>query len=97
MIDVRVRAVGPIRRIVGARELNVVLQEGAAIRSLLAQWVEQYGDAFAAWVTDRKGQLTGRYVRFLVNGRDASILDGLDTVLSDGDCVSMIAAVAGGV
>ena len=97
MIDVCVRAVGPIRRIVGAREVKVVLQDGATIGGLLAQSVEQYGDSFAAWVTDREGQLTGRYVRILVNGRDTSILDGLNTVLSDGDTVSMIAAVAGGV
>ena len=91
------RPVGPVRRIVGAREVAVALQDGATVRTLLAQWVERYGDDFAAWVTDREGQLTGRYVRLLVNGRDTSILDGLDTVLSDGDRVSMIAAVAGGV
>ena len=91
------RPVGPIRRIVGAREVAVALQDSATVRTLLAQWVERYGDEFAVWVTDREGQLTGGYVRLLVNGRDASILDGLDTVLSDGDRVSMIAAVAGGV
>ncbi len=91
MISARVRAIGPIYRILGVKELDVALEAEATIESLLRHLVEQYGDTLAQWVTD------GGHSRILVNGRDLFVLNDLDTVLADGDVVSVMSAIAGGV
>lgn len=97
MISVRVRAIGPIRRILGARELDISLEAGMTAESLLRHLNQRYGDVLAPWVTDGEGRITGQYVRILVNGRDLFVLDGLGTILRDGDVVSIIPMITGGV
>jgi sulfur-carrier protein len=48
-----------------------------------------------ARLCDEAGELR-RFVNFYVNSEDIRFLDGKDTVLNDGDEVSIVPAVAGG-
>lgn len=97
MISVRVRAIGPIYRILGVKEFDVALEAGATIENLLHHLVEQYGDALAQLVMDGEGHIMARHTRILVNGRDLFVLNDADTVLADGDVISMMSPIAGGV
>lgn len=97
MINVHVRAIGPIYRSLGGKEFDIALEAGATIESLLRHLVEKYGDALAHRVMDGEGHITVRHTRILVNGKDLFALNDIDTVLADGDVVSMMSAIAGGV
>ncbi|MCY7332866.1 MAG: MoaD/ThiS family protein [Pseudanabaena sp. CAN_BIN31] len=48
-----------------------------------------------ARICDEQGNLR-RFVNFYVNSEDIRFLDGANTVLNDGDEVSIIPAIAGG-
>jgi molybdopterin converting factor small subunit len=50
---------------------------------------------FKARICDEKGVLR-RFVNFYVNSEDIRFLQGANTVLKDGDEVSIIPAIAGG-
>lgn len=97
MINVRVRAIGPIYHILGVKEFDVALEAGATIESLLRHLVDKYGDALAHWAMDSEGHIIARHTRILINGKDLFVLNDIDTVLADGDVVSMMSAIAGGV
>lgn len=96
MINIQVRTIGSIRRILGAAELDITLEEGATIETLFRCLIRQYGDAFAYLVTDSEGRIATPHTRVLINGRDLFLLNNMDTVLSEGDIVSLISVIAGG-
>ena len=97
MIKIHVRTVGPIRRILDAREFDVTLAAGATVESLFRHLIQQYGHAFASLVTDSEGCIIAQHIRVLVNGRDLFVLNDINTTLHDGDVVSMVSVIAGGV
>jgi len=48
------------------------------------------------YVYDGKTGEVKSFLQFLINGRSASALDGLDTKLEDGDVLAIIPPVGGG-
>ena len=94
---IHVRTVGPIRRILGAKEFDVALEAEATVESLLRQLIQQHGQALASLVTDNEGRIAAQHIRVLVNGQDLFVLNDMNTTLHDGDVVSMVSVVAGGV
>jgi molybdopterin converting factor small subunit len=67
---------------------------GGTIGELLND-LESSCPGIKARLCDDAGELR-RFVNFYVNSEDIRFLDGKDTVLSDGDEVSIVPAVAGG-
>ena len=75
----------------GASEVTV---EGATISEVLDQ-LESAHPGFRDRLLDADGALR-RFVNLYVADDDVRFRDGLDTVVADGDTVSIIPAVAGG-
>ena len=73
-----------------------------------AKTVEGSGDTLRALIADLDSRNPGisdrivddaglrRFVNVYLNDEDVRFLDGIDTVLSDGDVVTVLPAVAGG-
>lgn len=76
----------------GTGVLRLELPEGSTIEDLLKKLEEQYGSRLDI------SRLVGENpnVKVLVNGREIMYLDGLRTILRDGDSVAFIPPVAGG-
>jgi sulfur-carrier protein len=91
-VNVVVRLPGQLRPLVGgAGEVPV---EAATVREA----IEALDSAFpgvALRVLDDRGVLR-RFVNVFVADEDVRFLDGLDTVLTPGQTVSLVPAVAGG-
>ena len=92
----QVRAVGLLVCVLHAKEFDVSLQEGATIEALLRDLLARYGEELAIWVANSEAQFATQHVRILVNGKEMFMLRGIDTVLTDGDVVSMLPVVGGG-
>lgn len=79
----------------GAGKISVGLQEHGDVRDLLNVLAKQFGEKFVETVFDESGS-PKKMFKIFVNGRDIDFLDGLATVLKEGDEVALVPPVAGG-
>lgn len=97
-LRVSVRFFTSLRELTGKREetLEFSGKEKITIGLVLERLSKRYGREFVDYVFDRKtGDVKG-FLQFLVNGRSASTLNGLDTPLRDGDVLAIVPPVGGG-
>jgi molybdopterin synthase sulfur carrier subunit len=64
--------------------------------ALLTQLSETYGSELRSWLLSPDGTAKGEHSIIMVNGRHIEHLDGVNTVLSENDTVSLFPTVAGG-
>jgi molybdopterin synthase sulfur carrier subunit len=84
-----------LRSVIGQREVDIPLAEGASVRQLVNAIVTQY-PALRQEMVDKKGNLQS-HIHIFVNGRDITHLDqAIDTRLSPGDVISIFPPVGGG-
>ena len=91
-MSVQVRIPTPLRRFTsGAEEVSA---EGTTISALVND-IEQNHPGIKERICDEQGNIR-RFVNIFVNGDDIRFSDNLETVLKDGDEVSIVPAIAGG-
>jgi molybdopterin converting factor small subunit len=96
VIRVKIHTTPVLKRIIGQREIEVSLPQGSTLETLLSWMVDTWGDKIASYLFHPAGASRHPHVRLMINGQDIGFLDGMDTVLQDGDEVIMIALVGGG-
>ena len=70
--------------------------ERVTVDAVLKKLRQSYGERFVEYVYDRKtGEVKG-FLQFLVNGKSAATLNGLETKLEDGDVLAILPPVGGG-
>ncbi len=90
---VTVRIPTPLRRLTnGQGEVEV---EAKTVREAIDKLEEQY-PGFKERLVDEKGELR-RFVNLYLNDEDIRFLKGADTELKDGDVLSIVPAIAGGI
>jgi molybdopterin synthase sulfur carrier subunit len=97
-LQVSVRFFTSLREIVDKKEEPLEFSEGekVTVDMVLKTLVQRYGERFVEYVYDRKtGEVRG-FLQFLVNGKSATTLDGLETELEDGDVLAILPPVGGG-
>jgi molybdopterin synthase sulfur carrier subunit len=97
-LQVSVRFFTSLREIVDKKEETLEFSEGekVTVDMVLKTLVQCYGERFVEYVYDRKtGEVRG-FLQFLVNGKSATTLDGLETELEDGDVLAILPPVGGG-
>lgn len=95
---VSVRFFTSLRELTGKREetLEFSGKKKVTVGMVLERLSKRFGKGFVEYVFDRRtGEVKG-FLQFLVNGRSASTLESLDTVLVDGDVLAIIPPVGGG-
>jgi len=93
-----VRFFTSLRELTGKREQGIKFRDGETVTvdKVLKRLAKRYGKSFVEYAYDSKtGEVKG-FLQFLVNGRSASTLKGLDTKLADGDVLAIIPPVGGG-
>lgn len=90
---VTVRIPQPLRGLTGDK--STVEAQSGSLSDLLADLETNY-PGVQARVLDEGGELR-RFVNIYVNGDDVRFVDGLGTAIKDGDEVSIVPAVAGGI
>jgi len=94
LIEVEVTFLSDVRRMTEEGKTNISLPE-KSVRDLIAILVERYGDNFKEFMLSPENRLQ-KYVVVLVNGRGVGILNGLETMLREGDSILIMPAVGGG-
>jgi len=85
-----------VRELTGKREEVIDIDDQATVRSLLDKLVAEYGVKFRDYLFDPASKETRRHVQFLIDGRNAALMQGLDTVLKDGNSLAILPPVGGG-
>lgn len=96
MIKVRVYTILALKKILGQREFEVSLPPGSTIRDLLAWMVDKWGEELSSRLFSPGSESPLPHIRFMVNGRSIEFLNGMDTVLCEGDEFLMLPLVSGG-
>jgi sulfur-carrier protein len=92
-MSVRVRVPTPLRKYTqGADEVNA---QGSNVKSLVDDLEKNY-PGIRERICDETGKVR-RFVNVYVNGDDIRFLQNLDTTLKEGDSISIVPAIAGGV
>ena len=91
MVKVDILLYGGLARIAGKKKVSV---DASKLRGAL-QGLEKFGEEFNQRLFDGRGN-PSRFINMYVNGRDVRFLDKLDTVLNEGDTISLMPAVSGG-
>jgi len=91
-MSVRVRIPTPLRRYTGGSE--EVSIDGATVGVVIDQMEAKFA-GIKERLCDEQGRVR-RFVNIYINGDDIRFLSGTDTALKDGDEVSIVPAIAGG-
>ena len=97
-MQVSVRFFTSLRETVGKKEETLKFPEGSKVTVgiVLKTLAQRYGKRFVEYVYDEKtGEVKG-FLQFLVNGKSAAALNGLQTELEDGDVLAILPPVGGG-
>ncbi|GAB4476053.1 MAG: MoaD family protein [Anaerolineae bacterium] len=89
-----IKLLATLRDLAGARELQVSLEPGQSVRHLV-QAVAAAAPRIGEKMLDEQGELTG-VVHIFINGRNIQWLQGLDTIIEEGDEITLIPPAAGG-
>lgn len=95
-MNVRVRSVGVIKMLLGEAELDVSLPGEATVGALLEELVAQKGEKFARFAVGSSKADRHLPLRIVVNGRDVAAIQGIHTILQEGDEVMLFFPLAGG-
>lgn len=95
-IKIKVHTILALKKILGQRELEVVMRRGSTVKDLLSRMVDRWGEPLSLNLFHPGTELPLPHIRFMVNGRSIEFLNGMETVLKDGDEFLMLPIVAGG-
>jgi len=103
-LKVKVRYFAGLRRLIGLKEETYTVEEETSLRILLMKLIpERHGEIGKLWMKrlfemSPDGELTPhRGYMILINGRHYNeYAEGLNRILRDGDCVSILETVGGG-
>ena len=96
MIIVKVRTILTLKTIMGSGETEISVPEEATLRQLITTLVDRWGDELASYLYEPNTKSLRPYIRLMVNGRDIAFLQGMETVLRNGDEVLVLPPVSGG-
>lgn len=96
MIHVTARTILHLAKLLGTREMQVELPAGATVMEVIACLADRMGDAAVPVLLEEVNGAPQRHLRIMVNGQDIGFLEGLDTVVRDGDDVLVLPPAGGG-
>lgn len=99
LLTVKVRTVQTVKEILGKGEVEFRLPEGSSLDDLLFSLISTYGEGLSPHLFSAEGKglpQKTRITRIMINGRDIEFLNGLGTVLHEGDEVLILPIMPGG-
>lgn len=95
-MKVSVRLFTALRELAGKSEETLEFDaEAVTLNEVLAKLVNRYSKNFREYLYNNEGKVR-EHLQLLVNGRNASLLDDLETKLKEGDHVAIVPPVGGG-
>jgi molybdopterin synthase sulfur carrier subunit len=90
-----IKFIGALRRISAKTQLTINYEEGMSIKQLMAKMAQEV-PPLERTLSDQQLEDSRFNALILVNGREISVLNGLETKLKDGDEIVFVPVVHGG-
>ena len=84
-----------LREIAGKKSETVALPLKSTVRDLVDLLVERYGEAFSKYIYNNEKQIRS-FHSYMLNGVNIKRLEGFETMLKEGDVLSILPPVGGG-
>jgi molybdopterin synthase sulfur carrier subunit len=94
-VSLKVKFIGALRHLSGIKQFNVNFHDGISIKQLIDTITQQL-PALKHTFSDQELNDSRSNSLILVNGREISVLDGLETKLCEGDEIVFVPVVHGG-
>lgn len=94
-MPLNIKFIGALRHISGKTQLTVNYQESISLKTLLSKLSQEF-PSLEKTFTDQQLNDSRSNALILVNGREISVLNGLETKLNDGDEIVFVPVVHGG-
>ena len=91
---IRVKFFGDMKNYLNKRWLTIEIPTGSTIREFIFELTETLDVNLIEKFMDKRELRSG--IKILVNGRNISFLQGLDTALEDRDVISILPIAGGG-
>ena len=94
-MPLNIKFIGALRHISGKTQLTINFQENTSLKELLSNLSQEF-PSLEKTFTDQQLNDSRSNALILVNGREISVLNGLETRLNDGDEIVFVPVVHGG-
>jgi MoaD family protein len=97
-LQVSIRYFTSLREIANKKEETLEFPEGqkVTVNAVLKMLAQRHGKRFIEYIYDEKTKEVKGFLQFLVDGKSAATLNGLQTELEDGDVLAILPPVGGG-
>ena len=98
LLQISIRFFTSLREIIGKKEELLEFAQGeiVTVDRVFKTLAEFYGESFVEYIYDRETTNVKSYLQVLVNGKNASTLNGLQTELKNRDVLAILPPVSGG-
>ena len=96
VINVKVRFLGILRQFSGKNQVLVKLEKSPTVRKTIEKLTEGFSSEFRRTLVDPELEDPRPNALVLVNGKEISVLDGLETEVKDGDEIVLVPVSHGG-
>jgi molybdopterin synthase sulfur carrier subunit len=90
-----IKFIGALRHLSGKTQLTINFQEGMSLKELVTK-ISQQMPKLEKTFSDQQLNDSRSNALILINGREISVLNGLETKLKDGDEIVFVPVVHGG-
>ena len=92
-MKLNLRVYGSLKQIIGSRNIIIDVPEHTTLNDLPDVLKVKFGEEFYQLI---KGDPAFKGMRVLIDGRDLFTLDGLETILYEGNTVTILPPIVGG-
>ena len=96
VINVEIKFLGVFRQFSGRNQVLVKLEKPATVKNAIEKLTEDLSPAFKRALVDPELEDPRPNALILVNGKETSVLQGLETKIKDGDKIVLVPVSHGG-
>jgi sulfur-carrier protein len=85
-----------IKQAIGHKSLEIDLPQGSTVADFVSFMTQTWGEKLSSQLIDPESGAVFSHVRIMVNGQTIQFLQGMNTLLNDGDEVLILPAASGG-
>jgi molybdopterin converting factor small subunit len=95
-ITVKVRTLGVFKELFGNKLLTIKLKKNGTVRSVVQKLADSLSNKTKGFIVDSEINNIWINALILVNGKEISVLNGLETAVSDGNEIVLLPVSHGG-
>ncbi|MBP1622244.1 MAG: molybdopterin synthase small subunit [Acidobacteria bacterium] len=93
---IKIHSVLGIKQAIGQKITEIELPGGSTVEDFIAYVTEKWGDKLSSQLLDPDSGAVLPYVRIMINGQTIQYLQGVKTLLKEGDEVLLLPPASGG-